>query len=193
MMGRFFKAMAAALAALGNFTKWSWDVLWATARMPFELISTRPPLPHYEPQVTQSDVVQDFVHARQAQKGVRTLDRDAVDQLLDYCRAHRDDRVTMRLPKDLPAPVVASLLSMDDGELRKLATSGIGQLRKFMHGQPHGIHGVPSAEPAVPVAANDTPPVGMTQDQKRLWKVRASYLKDRAEPFKPIKPRPLAM
>ncbi len=183
---KFFKAIAAALVALRDLTKWTWDIAWATAKLPLELFSTRPPLPHFEPQITKPDIVADFLHARKAHEAVRTLDRDAVDQLLEYCRAHRDDRVVMKLPKDLPPRVVASLVSMDDAELRKLAAAGIGQLRKFMGGRPHGIHGVPSvAEPAVPVAVKDAPSPGMDEHERMLWRIRARRLKDKTEPFKP--------
>ncbi|MBB4102417.1 hypothetical protein [Allorhizobium borbori] len=192
MLARFAAALTAAFQMIGKVGKWSWDVAVATVRFPFELISTKPPLPQFNPTVEKSDVLDEYNEARKRHAAVQTLDRDGIHTLLEYCRAHRDDRATMKLPKDLPPPVLASLVSMDDKALRSLATAGVGQVRKFMSGKPHGIHGVPAVAPdpdVVPTAADDEPPRNASHHERVLWKIRANMLKDRQSEFRAPAPR----
>lgn len=185
MLKRIAAAIAAALEMFGKIGKWGWDVCWATVRFPFELISTKPPLPQFNPTVEKSDVLDEYSEARKRHAAVQSLDRDGIHTLLEYCRAHRDDRATMRLPKDLPPSVLASLVSMDDKALRALATAGVGQVRKFMSGKPHGIHGVPAVgTTSGATAANDEPPKGMSEHERVLWKIRARLMKDKQEPYR---------
>lgn len=185
MLARIAAAIAAAFQMIGKVGKWSWDVCWATARLPFELISTRPPLPQYNPTIEKSDILGEYEEARKRNAAVQSLDRDGINTLLEYCRAHRADRATMRMPKDLPPSVLAALISMDDKALRALATAGVGQVRKFMNGRPHGIHGVPAVAPdVVPTEVGEAPPRGMSEHERVIWKIRARLMKDKQEPYR---------
>lgn len=189
MLARIAAYIAAAFSALGKATRWTFDVAWATARLPFELISTRPPAPNYTPTVEKSDVLDEYHQARalhQQKATVQSLNRDGIETLLDYCRAHQSDRPAMKLPQNLPAQVVATLISMDDASLRRLAKAGseqIGQVRKFMKGEPHTIFGVPSVSNS-PAASPDRT---MSEQERLLLKIRERLLSEKQEQSRPFK------
>ncbi|ARQ56865.1 hypothetical protein Kim5_CH00757 [Rhizobium sp. Kim5] len=141
--------------------------------------------PSYTPEYQTADLLDVLKEARQDAKAkVTRLDRNGIDSVLAYARAHRDDRATMRLPKSLDPRVRAALLTMDDAALRKLHTAGIGQVRRFVDGMPHGIPGVPAFGENLTTAANDIPPKGLSTHEQMLWKIRAQLLKNKeSEPF----------
>lgn len=178
-----FAAIARFLKSLGSDV-WNarWDILrWChnLIRAPFQMIFGSKPEPSYAPELQTSDLLDKLRSAREdAAERVIRLDRGGIEGVLEYCRAHRDDRTRMTLPNSLDRKVRAALLTMDDAELRTLAGAGIGQLRKFAAGLPHGIAGVPAFGERLPLAGNDAPPAGLNAHERMLWKVRAQLLKE---------------
>lgn len=149
--------------------------------------------PSYSPDVQTSDLLNVLRDSRQVmQAEARRLDRNGIESVLEFARAHRDTRATMTLPKSLDPQVRAALLTMDDAALRRLHTSGIGQVRKFLDGRPHGIPGIPFFGEHLPTSRNETPAKGLSVHQAMLWKIRARMLQPtESEPFShPRKARP---
>lgn len=170
---------------------WSsrWDILrWCddVIKSPFRTVfGNGGGAPSYTPDLQTADLVDVLKDAREAaQEQANRLDRNAIEAVLEFARAHRDTRATMTLPKSLDPQVRAALLAMDDAALRKLHTAGIGQVRKFLDGKPHGIIGVPSFGEHLPTAANEPMPKGMTVHEAMIWKIRQRMLKPtESEPF----------
>lgn len=179
MLARFAAALVAALQMIGKVGKWSWDVCWATARLPFELMSTRPPAPDFNPTIEKSDILGEYEEARKRHAAVHSLDRDGLDTVLRYAKADSRNRTGMDLSA-VKADVRTTLLTMDDHELRALSSAGIGAVRKFVDGKSHGIHGVPVVKPLAkapePVLAE--PPANLNRHEKMLWKIRAELMKE---------------
>ncbi|WP_421477643.1 hypothetical protein [Agrobacterium tumefaciens] len=196
MLARFGAALAAgiaaALSAIGSFGKWSFQVARGIVRLPFDLLGGGQPMPApYEPEVRQSDILDEFIEARKRAAEVHTLDRDGISTVIEYCHTHREDRPRFALPKTLDKDVLVALRTMNDKALRALATAGVGKMRKFIDGRDHGIPGVPSVGKA-PVKVEERPPAGLTESQRILWKVEARLRKAQEsaafEPFAVCKP-----
>lgn len=195
MFARFVAALSRFLASIGNDLYHSIPGILnfgeQVIRWPFSVVfGNGASRPHFAPQVTKSDVVEDFLHARRSAAAVHTLDRDGIDSVLRFCAAHREDRPTTPLPKNLDPAVRVALRTMDDAALRAIATAPIGKVRKFIDGVPHAIHGVPEIvkNNAAP-EAEQLPPPGMTEHQRILWKIKAQLEKTKAsEPFRAVKP-----
>lgn len=179
MFVRFFAYLAAALETLGKVGKWGWDVCWATARLPFELISTRPPNPEFNPVIEKADIVGEYNEARKRHAAVHSLDRDGLDTVMRYAKSDSRNRIGMDLSA-VKADVRTTLLTMDDHELRALSTAGIGAVRKFLDGKSHGIHGVPVVKPVVkaPEPVSAEPPANATRHEKMLWRIKAELERD---------------
>lgn len=178
MFAKIAAAIAAALKSMGTSAVSILDWCEQVVRWPFSLVFGHgAPTPTYTPAVSPSDVIEEFQHARNTAAAIHTLDRDGIDSVLEFCRAHKNDRVGMALPKNLEPPVRAALMSMSDAELRAVATSGIGAVRRFLDGKMHGIPGVREFGSPAPKPANDAPPRGMTRDEEMLWKARAFLMK----------------
>jgi hypothetical protein len=162
--------------------KWLDDLISAPFRMIF---GSGRETPSYTPDVQTADLLDVLKDSRQAaQEEAHRLDRNGIESVLEFAKAHRDTRATMTLPKRLDPRVKAALLTMDDAALRKLHTSGIGQVRKFLDGRPHGIPGVPSFGEQLPTAADEPMPKGLSVHEAMLWKIRAQMLKPtESKPF----------
>lgn len=178
MLARFEAALAAGIAAafsaIGSVGKWSFQLARGVVRFPFELFGAGgPPMPApYEPEVRQSDILDEFIEARKRAAEVHTLDRDGISTVIEYCHTHREDRPRFVLPKTLDKDVLVALRVMDDKALRALATSGVGKIRKFLDGKEHGIFGVPALAKTKPEPIRQ-PPVGLTEHERMMWKIKA--------------------
>lgn len=172
------KAIANALASLWRGTlgaiRWGEQLL----RWPFSVIfgsgGGSMPTPEYKPDVTGTQLLDEFEETRQRQAAVHDLDRDGVSTVIKYAKATSSARPTIDLD-GLGKDVRATLLTMDDHELRALAQAGIGAVRKFVDGKPHGIHGVPVVAPLA--ASPAAPTTEMSAEERVLWKVRSRLLK----------------
>jgi hypothetical protein len=137
--------------------------------------------PSYTPDIPAADYTDVLRNAREtANVQTKKFDRNVLDSVLEYCRAHPDARDIMKLPQGLDPRIQATLLTMDDAALRALSRAGMSQIKRFVEGIPHSILGVPGFGEIRRVAANDAAPK-MTPGDHVAWKVRASE-KD-AEPF----------
>jgi hypothetical protein len=174
-----------------------WDILnWCddVIKAPFRSVfGGRGGAPSYTPDIQTADLLTSLKDAREvAQAEAHRLDRNGIESVLEFAKAHRDTRATMSLPASLSPEVRAALLQMDDVQLRKLHTAGIGQFRKFLDGRPHGIQGVPSFGEHLPTAADEPMPKGMSVHEAMVWKIHQQMLKPmESEPFEyPRKARP---
>lgn len=172
------RAIANALASLwrGALSVVSWGE--QLLRWPFSVIfgsgGGALPRPEYKPEVSGTQLLDAFEETRQRQAAVNDLDRDGVSTVLKYAKATPSARPTVDLDS-LDKSVRATLLTMDEHELRALAQAGIGAVSKFMDGKAHGIHGVPVVKPLA--ASTETPSTEMSAEERVLWEVRSRLLK----------------
>ena len=184
MLARIGTGIAAAISAMGSVGNWGFQLARSIVRFPFELIGGGQPMPAtYEPEVKQSEILDELVEARKQSAAVHTLDRDGIDTVIDYCNTHREDRPKFVLPKTLDKEVMVALRTMDDAALRALATSGAGKIRRFLDGKEHDIFGVPALSTAKP-RPMPQPPAGMAEQERVLWKVKARL--ERAHEYEPF-------
>nr|WP_209601567.1 hypothetical protein [Sinorhizobium kostiense]MBP2235353.1 hypothetical protein [Sinorhizobium kostiense] len=175
------KAIANALASLWRgalgVLNWTEQLI----RWPFSVIFGSSgggmPKPEYRPDVSATQLLDEFDEARARQAAVHDLDRDGVSTVLQYARALPSARSTIDLG-GLKKDIRATLLTMDENELRALAQAGIGAVRKFIEGKPHGVHGVPVVKPVQQVAV--PAPREMTLEERVLWTVRSKLLKEQS-------------
>ncbi|WP_331373356.1 hypothetical protein [Sinorhizobium chiapasense] len=172
------KAIAAALASLWRGTlgvlRWTEQLV----RWPFSLVfgsgAGGMPNSDYKPDVSASQILDEFEEARARRAAVHDQDRDGVSSVIKYAKAPAHARTTIDLG-GLKADVRATLLTMDDNELRALAQAGLGAVRKFVEARDHGIHGVPVIKPRA--SAAELAPKQVTAEERMLWKVRSRMLK----------------
>lgn len=109
--------------------------------------------PSYTPGSSKSDIIQELQEARAAAAEVRHFDPSGLELCKKFCLSAKHQRDSMDLSV-LPSDARVLLLTMDDHELKALGYGGPGQIRKFLVGKDHGLHGVPvvgvhsPAEPA---------------------------------------------
>lgn len=161
-IGRIAAAFARAIASMG---KDFWTSLPSIGRRiddivewPFRLLfGGAAPLPHYEPTITPPGIIDEFKAARRA-ASLHSVDPSGIDTVRKYCNAKsqsaRDGMDLSTISDD--ARVL--LLTMGDDELAALGKAGPGQLKKFVDGKQHGVHGVPVVGVHAPIPANDRSP-----------------------------------
>ncbi|MBP2235341.1 hypothetical protein J2Z31_001833 [Sinorhizobium kostiense] len=177
MLRAIARALAAAVSGLWKGALWSLNFAEQIIRWPFSVIfgsgGGDRPNPHFEPQTSGVQLLDEFEAARARQAAVHKLDRDGVDTVIKYARAKPSARPTIDLG-GLRRDVRATLLTMDDNELQALANASIGAVREFLEVREHGIHGVPIVRP---IPADTALTAEMTADERVLWKVRSKLLK----------------
>ncbi|ACP24370.1 hypothetical protein NGR_c05770 [Sinorhizobium fredii NGR234] len=170
------KVIANALACLWRgalgILNWAEQFL----RWPFSIIfgsgGGGMPSPEYKPDVSSAQLLDEFDEARRRQAAVHDLDRDGISTVTKYASALPKARPTIDLG-GLNKDIRATLLTMDDNELKALSKAGIGAIRKFIAGADHGVHGVP----VVRSVEISEAPKEMTEHEQVLWKVRSRMLK----------------
>lgn len=175
------KAIANALASLWRgalgVLNWTEQLI----RWPFSVVfgsgGGGMPTPEYKPDVSSAQLLDEFAEARARQAAVDDLDRDGLSTVLQYAKASPSARSTIDLG-GLKKDIRATLLTMDESELRALAQAGIGAVRKFIEGKHHGVHGVPVVNPVQQVAG--PAPRDMALEERVLWKVRSKLLKEQS-------------
>lgn len=187
MLGRIAAAIARALTTMG---KDFWHSLPAIGRgiddvisWPFGVLGRGgSPLPHYEPTITKSGVLDDFKQARCTAASLHAIDPSGIDTLRKYCNAKTQ---TVRDGIDLSVlshDARVLLLTMGDDELAALGKAGPGQIKKFVNGKQHGVFGVPVVGVHAAVPANDRSP-RPSLDHRR-WKTEAVLKRDIENRFK---------
>lgn len=114
-------------------------------------------VPAYTPSSSRTDMA-NVLHEARAAAAVPTIDPSGLALTKRYCTAKKTERETMDLSV-LPAEARLMLLTMDDNELAALGNAGPGQIRKFLVGKDHGLHGVPVVGIHVPPAPAERPSV----------------------------------
>lgn len=178
MLRAIARALAAAVSGVWRGALWTLNLAEQLVRWPFSVIfgsgGGGRPNPHFEPATSGVELLDEFNANRAHAAAVHELNRDGIDTVVKYAKATPSARSTIDLG-GLAKAVRATLLTMDDNELRALANAGIGAVRKFIAGQDHGIHGVPVVRPNTPVS--DVPRHEMTPEERLLWAVRARLRK----------------
>ncbi len=176
------------LKAIGRSLMSALSGLWQTTlgvvnwceqlvRWPFSVIfgngGRAMPNPEYKPDVSATQLLDEFNEARGRQAAVHTLDRDGVDTVLSYAKASPVARATFDLGS-VKEDLRTTLLDMSDLELDALGRAGLSAIRKFVEGRDHGVFGVRIFAPgelvkaAVPERRNPT-----TAQERMLWRVQA--------------------
>jgi hypothetical protein len=138
------------------------------------------PLPHYEPTITKSGILDDFKQARRA-ASLQTIDPSGIETVRKFCAAPPQRRAHMDISA-VPSNARAMLLTMGDDELSALGKAGPGQIKKFVDGKQHGVFGVPVVGDHAAVPANNRSP--RPSFDHRRWKTQAVMKKDIENRFK---------
>lgn len=177
------------LKAIGNFLLSAASGLWKGTlgavhwteqliRLPFSIIfgnggGRAMPNPEYKPDVSATQLLDEFDEARARQAAVHTLDRDGVDTVLSYTRATPAARATFDLGP-VKEDLRTTLLDMSDLELDALGRAGLSAIRKFVEGRDHGVFGVRTFVPGEPVkVAVLEPRKPMTVQEHMFWRVKS--------------------
>lgn len=171
------KAIANALAGLWRgvlgVVNWTEQLL----RWPFSLIfgsgGRGYPASDYKPDISAEQLLTEYDEARARQSAVHVLDRGGISSVLKFAAAPHRVRVDMDLSA-VNASARATLLTMDENELKALSLASPGQIRKFLDGREHGIFGVPVARPIE--GAIGAPERAATPHERLLQQVRSRLL-----------------
>ena len=184
-MRRFAAALARVIAQMG---KDFWNSLPTIGRAVDDVISWPfrvlfgggSPLPHYEPEIARSDVVETFKQAREA-AAAHSLDASGIETVRKYCNARKDDRADMDISA-VPPQARLLLMTMSDDELHALGRAGPGQIKKFLDGKQHEINGVPVVGVHKPIPANDLSP--RPAFNHRRWRDQALVMRNVEDQYK---------
>lgn len=124
-------------------------------------------VPSYTPTSSRADIGNVLQEARVA-AAVPSIDPSGLALTKRFCTATRSERDCMDLSV-IPSEARLLLLTMDDHELKALGNGGPGQIRKFLVGQEHGLHGVPVVGVHVP----PTPVKRATVAERIAWQTEA--------------------
>ncbi|MBL0375373.1 hypothetical protein JJB09_25510 [Rhizobium sp. KVB221] len=145
MIARIAKALAAGVAAIWRgITSIADDVL-NFALAPLRALGGghgNMPEPSFTPDVEPRDLLTELRAQSEQSSAPRAPDRDALRTVTQYANASQAQRPTVDL-SGLSKGVQATLLTMDEHELKALSTAGPAAVRRFIDGKQHGIHGVP--------------------------------------------------
>lgn len=189
MLERIVAAFTAAVRLLGQIGrdavnglpvagKWLDDLFSSPFRV---LFGGKPPLPSFEANLTKPDILEEFQHARRS-ASLHRVDPSGIETVRKYCTAkNRSFRDGMDLSA-IQADARVLLLTMDETELGELGKAGPGQIKRFLDGKPHNIHGVP-------VVGVHRPPPGYTRPPETEfdhdgWKQKAVLLREIENRFK---------
>lgn len=169
------------LGALGNYT---WTCVrtagyWGEQfiRWPFSVLHGNGgglPVPEFAAGQTANDILDEFNERRARASAVHTLDRDGVDTVISYAKAAPSVRDGFDFGA-LDTDVRATLISMDDAELKVLAeaSTNLNRIRRFVTKQEHGIHGVPVVRPL----EEPVRPTPRSAEKNELWAMQARIRK----------------
>lgn len=129
--------------------------------------------PSYRPTSTRADIGNVLQKARVA-AAVPSIDPGGIALTKKFCTATQSERDCMDLSV-LPSDARLLLLTMDDHELKALGQAGPGQVRKFLVGKNHCLHGVPVVGVHVPPAPAKRPTVA----ERIAWQTEARDMKPR--------------
>jgi hypothetical protein len=133
-------------------------------------------VPSYTPTSSRSDIAHVLQEARAASAAVQTIDPSGLALTKKFCGATKSERDSMDLSV-LPSEARLMLLTMDDHELKALGQAGPGQVRKFLVGMDHGLHGVPVVGVHVPSSPAPVKPKSVAE--RIAWQTEALEMKPR--------------
>lgn len=169
------------LCGLGNYT---WTCVqtagyWGEQflRWPFSVLRGGGgglPAPEFAAGQSANDILDEFSERRARASAVHTLDRDGVDTVISYAKAAPSVRNGFDFGA-LDTDVRATLISMDDAELKALAeaSKNLNRIRRFVTKQEHGIHGVPVVRPL----GEPVRPTPRSAEENELWTMQARIRK----------------
>jgi hypothetical protein len=131
------------------------------------------PRPEFTPNMTSTELLEEYEANRQAQFELQRSDRDGIASVMKYAAAPPANRATMDLSA-VRSHARVTLLTMDDHELKALAAAGPRKVRRWIEGRDHGIFGVPAVTPAKAVETAPAPlrpPRNMSPQEQMVWRV----------------------
>lgn len=132
-------------------------------------------VPAYTPTSSRAGMASALQEARVA-AAVPSIDPGGIALTKKFCKATETERETMDL-SFLPSEARFMLLTMDEHELKSLGQAGPGQVRKFLVGKEHGLHGVPVV--GVHVPPTPTPVKPRSVSERIAWQTEALKMKPR--------------
>lgn len=170
MLKTIAKALAAGIAALWKAGVSVADDILALALSPVRAIfggrGGSVPAPGFTPDVDPAQLMCEIVDQPKRTEAARSLDRDALRTVMQYVKATPLQRATIDLSA-VAHDVRATLLTMDEHELRTLAAAGDSAIRRFADGKSHSVHGVPVVGPQTAPAAREMSTVEAMQERIR--------------------------
>ncbi|AMD60887.1 hypothetical protein AWN88_22480 [Agrobacterium tumefaciens] len=178
MLRAIGRALMSALSGLWKNTLGVVNWCEQVVRWPFSLICGNGgggamPRPEYKPDVSGSQLLDEFEASRQRQAAVHDLDRDGVTTVMKYAKSSEAARATFDLSL-VKEDLRTTLLEMSDLELDTLGRAGLSAIRKFVEGRDHGVFGVRTFVPGEPVkVAVLEPRKPMTVQEHMFWRVKS--------------------
>lgn len=170
MVKAIAKALAAGLKALVKAGVSVADDILALALSPLRAVfggrCGSAPAPGFTPDVDPAELLSEIHEQPKRTAAAHSLDRDALRAVLQYVKATPLRRATIDLSA-VAHDVRATLLTMDEHELRALALAGDSAIRRFADGKIHCVHGVPVVGPQPAPAARGVSTVEAMQERIR--------------------------
>lgn len=102
--------------------------------------------PGFMPDIDPAELLSEIREQPKRTEAARSLDRDALRTVMQYVKATPLQRATIDLSA-VAHDVRATLLTLDEHELRTLALAGDSAIRRFADRKSHRVHGVPVVGP----------------------------------------------
>ncbi|NKQ87469.1 hypothetical protein [Rhizobium ruizarguesonis] len=166
-IAKFFKVSVGAL-------RWTENLVFSPFRAIFGGGGAMPS-PEFTPNMTSTELLDEYEANRQAQASLQRSDRDGIETIMKYATGSAAARATIDLSA-VRSDARLTLLTMDDHELKALAAAGPSKVRTWLEGKDHGIFGVPAVTTTgltKPVSAPVQTPAGTTHQQQMVWRVQA--------------------
>lgn len=120
----------------------------------------------FQPDVNPAELLSELREQPKRSESMRALDRDAMRSVMQYVKAMPSQRATIDLSA-VARDVRATLLIMDEHELKALALAGDSAIRRFADGKGHRVHGVPDVGPQSASPAPETSTMEAMQERIR--------------------------
>ncbi|MFB2561569.1 hypothetical protein [Rhizobium sp. IMFF44] len=135
--------------------------------------------------MTSTELLEEYEANRQAEAALQQSDRDGIETVMKYAAGNAAARATIDLSA-VRSDARLTLLTMDDHELKALASAGAPKVRQWIKGKDHGIFGIPAVMPSktIETRASSRPP-NMSPQEQMVWRIQAHVGKpDHSKEFK---------
>lgn len=181
MLKSIAKALAAGIAAIYKATKSVADDILQLALSPVRAVfggGGGVPAPSFAPDIEAGELMDKMRTGSTKSADRRDQERDGVAVITKYLVTKPAQRESMDLGA-LSVDVRATLIGMDDHELRALLTAGPLAIRRFANGKSHMVHGVPAVGPQ----PAPTPPQELSTLEAMHDRIREQFGERHSAPF----------